>query len=214
MNNLFTFISNNLELDELDTKGFGSIKLNGMKYTTHSYYAKGIGHVSRMVVSGMLGLMKMETIVINPFEVDAPLFSYDRIEMPGKITLIEELYNTTIENVFDDKGFIELLRNFTCLADRESKPQWYDDIRYNVSLSKTGKKADKQKIDELETKYLELYLETLRTSKVCDKDAKMAKAKSYSDGLLDNGGPATDLFLKAYGKEKTTNFFRNVVFGA
>ena len=214
MNNLFTFISNNLELDELDTKGFGSIKLNGMKYTTHSYYAKGIGHVSRMVVSGMLGLMKMETIVINPFEVDAPLFSYDRIEMLGKITLIEELYNTTIENNFDDKGFIELLRNFTCLADRESEPQWYDDIRYSVSLSKAGKKADKEKIDELESKYLELYLETLRTSKACDKDAKMAKAKSYSDGLLDNGGPATDLFLKAYGKEKTTNFFRNVVFGA
>lgn len=214
MTNLFTHISNNLKLTELDTKGFGSIKINGMKYATNSYYAKGVGHVSRMVVSGMLELMKMETIVINPFEVDAPLFSYDRIEMLSKITLIEELYNTTIKNDFCDKDFNELLKNYACLADRESKPQWYDDIRYKASLSKTGKKADKDKMDELEAKYLELYLETLKTSKVCDKETKMAKAKSYSDGLLNNGDPATDLFLKSYGKEKTTEFFRNVVFGA
>ena len=42
---------------------------------------------------------------------------------------------------------------------------------------------------------------------------KKHKADQYRDGLLENGGPAVDTFLKAWGKEKTKRFFEEVLFG-
>ena len=44
-------------------------------------------------------------------------------------------------------------------------------------------------------------------------EAKKAKAAIYSNGLIENGGPATDPFLQAFGKEKTKEFFEKVLFG-
>ena len=42
---------------------------------------------------------------------------------------------------------------------------------------------------------------------------RLLKADAYRDGLLDNGGPATDAFLKVWGKEKTAELFQKVLFG-
>lgn len=37
--------------------------------------------------------------------------------------------------------------------------------------------------------------------------------KKYVDGLLSHGGPSTDVFVKALGKEKATDLFENHLFG-
>jgi hypothetical protein len=42
---------------------------------------------------------------------------------------------------------------------------------------------------------------------------KKAKAAEYSDGLIKNGGPSTDVFKKEFGDEKTGRYFREVLFG-
>ena len=33
------------------------------------------------------------------------------------------------------------------------------------------------------------------------------------NGLLSNGGPSTDVFIKMFGKEKTTYLYKNILFG-
>ena len=38
--------------------------------------------------------------------------------------------------------------------------------------------------------------------------------KNYSNGLIENGGVSTDLFVKAMGEEKTRVFFDQVLFKA
>lgn len=48
---------------------------------------------------------------------------------------------------------------------------------------------------------------------VADKAAKRALSDSYVQGLLDNGGPSTDQFVKMLGIERTTEYFKKIIFG-
>ncbi len=59
--------------------------------------------------------------------------------------------------------------------------------------------------------YFEAYT-ALHAPVVTDAAAKKEKSDYYVDGLLSNGGPATDVFLKSLGREKTTALFKNVLF--
>ena len=49
----------------------------GMAFDTKAWEIYGIGHLCVMRMKAFLGLMKMETIVIAPFERDLPLFNAD-----------------------------------------------------------------------------------------------------------------------------------------
>ena len=73
------------------------LKVSGMNFHIRSFTAPGLGHVSEMTASGFFGLMKMDTLIITPTEVDMPLFSYDRVLAMGNDTLIFELYDTLLE---------------------------------------------------------------------------------------------------------------------
>ena len=46
-----------------------------------------------------------------------------------------------------------------------------------------------------------------------DPEEKKRRAAVYSDGLVANGGPSTDVFKKSFGDEKTKEFFDKVLFG-
>ena len=41
---------------------------------------------------------------------------------------------------------------------------------------------------------------------------KRKKADAYINGLLEHGGPSTDVFVKHLGKEKTEKLFHEVLF--
>lgn len=44
-------------------------------------------------------------------------------------------------------------------------------------------------------------------------DKKREKTEYYANGLLERGGPSTDVFKKSLGKEKTEELFKKVLFG-
>ena len=46
-----------------------------------------------------------------------------------------------------------------------------------------------------------------------DKLEKQRKASVYVEGLLENGGPSTDVFVKGLGHERTARLFRHILFG-
>ena len=46
-----------------------------------------------------------------------------------------------------------------------------------------------------------------------DAAKKQEKASVYVEGLLEKGGPSTDVFKKALGDEKTGLLFRKYLFG-
>lgn len=191
---------------------FTKMKVGGMEFQIWAFHAEGLGHVSAMSARGYFGLMKMDTLIINPTERDLPLFSYDRVHAMGNDTLIYELYNTLLECA-DLNGIETVKTKYTALPDFDLGQHWYDPIKLPVSLSKKGKKTQTAAFDACTMEYLEAFLKAAAVAPYCDPAAKKEKASVYVEGLLEHGGPSTDVFKKGIGDEKTALLFRNFLFG-
>ena len=205
-------VTEQFHLNALDTGAYQTLKANGMTFKIWAFRAEGLGHVSAMEASGFFGLMKMDTLIITPTEVDMPLFSYDRVHAMGNDTLIYELYDTMVgqpnlSELDKAKGRTNLL------PDHDLGKHWYDDIKLPQSFSKKCKKVQSPTFDNAAHQYLVAFLNAAKSAPVCDADSKREKASVYVEGLLEHGGPSTDVFKKAIGEEKTAELFRTVLFG-
>ena len=197
-------------LSEIDAKDMSNLKASGMKFTIRAYTAEELGHVSVMCAKGFFGLMKMDTLIINPVQIDLPLYSYDRIFAAGNDTLIVELYDT-LEGTYAQEHLQNVKAEYTDLEERDPGEHWYDNIKLASSISKKGKKKQSARFDELTLKHFDAYLST--GEKTTDVSAKKEKASYYVNGLLEKGGPSTDVFKKSLGVETTTKLFKEILFG-
>ena len=200
-------------LTEESAGEFANLKAKGMKFQIKKYHAKGLGSVSVMEAKGFFGLMQMDTLIVNPLEKDLPLLSYDRVLAMGNDTLIIELYDTFIEkqDLLELKAWKEENKE---LPEHDLGKHWYDNIKLAESVSKKGKKEHSDAFHKFTAMYFDKYLDG-RGAKtiVCDINAKRKKASVYVEGLLSNGGPSTDVFMKEFGESQTAKLFRQVLFG-
>ena len=206
---LLSVISEKYPIKPIEGTNIDGLKASGMKFNIRAYYAEGLGHVSVMTAKGFFGLMKMDTLIVNPKELDLPLYSYDRIFAMGNDVLIVELYDTLVNMA--GFGMKDIKNSYSDLADRDPGEHWYDSIKLPVSISKKGKKLNTPRMNELTLEHFAAYLaEAKPTDEV---SVKMDKASVYVEGLLTKGGPSTDAFKKAIGEERTADLFRNILFG-
>ena len=209
---LLKAIEKQYPLTEVDAGDYKNLKANGMKFSIQAYTAEGLGWVSVMTASGFFGLMKMDTLIINPRDVDMPLLSYDRVHAMGNDTLIYELYDTMVGH--PDLSLLDKAKGRTnLLPDHDLGKHWYDEIKLPQSLSKKGKKSYKQAFDRAVEGNLTAFLDCARTAVSCEAQLKREKASVYVEGLLSNGGPSTDVFKKGIGEQKTADLFRRILFG-
>lgn len=212
---ILALINSHYPLVRKDIREFATFKAKGMNFRCEAFYATGLGHVSVMRAKGMLGLMKMDTLVIAPENKDLPLLSYDRILAMGNDTLIIELYDTMGEEKADLSLINSIKNKFACLperfADGKEPKHWYDDIRLAETTSKKGKKAHRIGFNAYATEYIYSYLSL--DANECEAKEKRVRTDVYVDGLLANGGPATDVFKKELGAEKTHEILKTVLFG-
>ena len=208
---LLSMIGERYPLSPIDAGDLSTLKASGMRFTVAAYHAKGLGHVSVMRASGFFGLMKMDTLMIVPEDVDLPLYSYDRIYAMGNDTLIVELYNTMTEPA--ELSLLGAVKDrFSHLTERDPGEHWYDSIKLPESISKKGKKKATAELDQLTLLHFTAYLNA-PVAPTSDKVSKAELSRRYVLGLLENGGPSTDVFKKTLGEEKTERLFRNVLFG-
>lgn len=198
-------------LTYIDPEKFSKIKAGAMTFKINRYYAKGIGNISVINGSAMLGLMKMDTVIINPFERDLPLLSYDRIFVMGNDTLLIELYDTLLSSC-NLNAFQKAEQLSTVLPNHPLGSHWYDNIRLPQSVSKRGKKKYTPLFDTLTLEFINAYIATALSASECNTEQKRKKASEYTEGLLANGGPSTDAFKKHLGKNKTETLFREILF--
>ena len=206
-------IEKSFSLSERDSGEYSSAKVGPMKFQIRYFDAAGLGRVSVMKGSAMFGLMKMDTLIVNPFARDMALFSYDRIYAMGNDTIFLELYDTRM----DKSGLMEdiesVVSRYDDIPEQPVAPNWYDNIKLPGSLKKKGKKNITPRFDRLAQEYLNSFIELVRQAPECDVRQKKKAAAVYTQGLLKNGGPSTDQFVKAKGKEYTEYLFRNILFG-
>ena len=212
VNRLLDAIEKNYPLTEQDVGDFRQLKANGMKFSIRAFQADGLGWVSVMTASGFFGLMRMDTFIINPTEVDMPLLSYDRVHAMGNDTLIYELYDTLVGQ--PDLSELDKAKGRTkLLPDHDLGKHWYDDIKLPQSFSKKCKKIQTPLFNDAAYQYLVAFLNAAKAAPACDAEAKREKASVYVEGLLSNGGPSTNVFKKSLGAEKTAELFRHTLFG-
>ncbi len=102
--------------------------------------------------------------------------------------------------------------SFSHLPDRDPGEHWYDDIKLPQSISKKGKKAHTAELDAMTAAHFDAYLNA-PSANVTDIEKKRELSARYVNGLLERGGPSTDVFKKTLGMEATEKLFRNVLFG-
>lgn len=214
-NKILDLVKQRYTLKEKNVGEFKSFKAKGMTFTCKAYEAEGLGHVSVMCAKGFFGLMQMDTVVIAPEKRDLPLLSYDRIVAVGNDTLIVELYDTMGEEKVNMCLINSIKNKYSLLPERfangEEPKHWYDDIRLPETTSKKGKKKDKQAFDTYAIEYVSSYLSL--EAKECDVEDKKKRTNLYVDGLLTQGGPATDVFKEEFGFDKTSDILKTVLFG-
>ena len=208
---LLAMIAAQFPLTELPCGEFANMKVSGMKFSVRRFHAEGLGPVSVMVAKGFFGLMKMDTLIINPTEKDMPLLSYDRVLAMGNDTLIYELYDTLLGSA--DLSCLDAVKKEAAYQpDHDLGSHWYDSIKLPQSLSKKGKKKETAGFDVTALHYLAQYLTAAVGAANCQTPEKLEKAGVYVEGLLTHGGPSTDVFKKGIGEEKTAQLFREVLF--
>lgn len=211
MHKVIELFSKAYQLKEIDVKEFKKMKVRPMKFEVSAYDIPNIGRLTYMKGSAMLGLMKMDTIVLTSYTKDMPLISYDRIKVGKKDTILIELYDTCKTKV--DYPTLEAASNkFNSYPKYESKPAWYDTLRRKESVAATTK--GKNDFDTLLEEYIKALIDVINDSNDISREEKKPLNEVYINGLLEKGGASTSMFLKKCGKEKTAEFFHKYFFGS
>lgn len=207
-----SLVKNTYQVKERNLESYSIIKKKGMTFHISGYEVKDIGYISTLQMSAMFGLMKMRMLVFTPLNVDAPLFSYDYINAMGNETLLLELYDTQIEPT-DLTALNAVKANYNRLPNHDLGTHWYDHLKLTPSLAKKGKKLTED-YQKLCNDYFHAYLTLLDKAPACDRAAKQAKVREYTNGLLTNGGPSTDQFKNLIGDEATKDLFTRFIFSS
>ena len=200
-------------VSERDTGKYRDLKRSGMHFIISAYSIRGLGSMSVIEMSAMLGLMKMESFILTAESLDLPLFSGDFISAMGKRTLLMEFYDTMLSPLpeSDAAEYRSVKAKYADLPLYGNEPHWYDSIRYDFTLGASDKSLKARK-EEITADYLAAYLKHASHAPAADPARKKAKTKAYVDGLFENGGPAVDQFRKLFGEEAAREIFENFVF--
>lgn len=193
-----------------DMGAFATIKRSGMRFDLASYEWKGIGYLSTIETKGFLGLMRMESMIFTPLEVDAPLSAYDGMHVFGKDILILESYDTTIAPV-DLSTLEEIKSRYTDLPNRAATSGWEKDFMLAPCLSKEGRKIG-ERCRALSDEWLNEYLRLLEKAPKCNMEEKRERIKRYTDNLFKQGGVAVNQFKKMLGEEAALELLGEYVF--
>lgn len=209
---LFALLKEGAPLKPVDMGDFARVDKNGLHFQLECWQAGDLGQLSRVKMTGMLGLMKMETLVFTPLTVDAPLYSFDYIHAMGQDTLLLELYDTQL-GIFDGTPWTEVLKQGQNLPDNKLEPRWYDGLKLSPTLSKKGKKL-KAPMEALAQGWTKVYMEELKKAPACEIAQKREKVGAYVQGLLTKGGPSVNQFKKLIGEEAAEELFSRYIFPA
>ena len=157
----------------------------GMTFETKSWEIRGIGHLCVMRMNAFVGLMKMETIVIAPFEADLPLYNADWVKAFGNET---------------QEKFGKIKAAFADLPDAPTGEHWYDSVLYPCTIHKKGKGLT-DRFNKLAKEYTDLFVAELAAAEKCPADAKRARVSAFAHKLVENDGPAVSMMAKLFGKE-------------
>ena len=213
INYFLSELKKNYECKQIDVGDFREVKIEGSKITIEAFDVDGVGRVSTVEVIGFLKLWKMQSVIINPLEKDAPIYYYHRHNRKGRDICKIEVLDMLLE-VKEYPEFDAILEKYADIQDLEDKPNWYDEIKMPSCILKTVKKDAAAQLDEVTKDHFAVYLKVLEDSPICGKSRKTEFVKEFTDGLVDEAGIAVlQLFRSYYKKHIAKALCLDVLFG-
>ena len=202
------------ELAELDLGDDAHLEKNGMAFDTEAYAVAGLGHLCVMRMKAMLGLMRMETVVLAATEKDLPLFNIDWVGVAALETQLIEYYDTQLEPCSDELlNMLRVVKSHAAdLPDKGSTPHWYDALIMPVSLGKRGIGCTRR-FNEVSREAFTSFVSKADSLPPCDSVAKAEKVRSFAEELVSRGGPAVDQVAKLFGAETARRLVVNHMYG-
>lgn len=196
--------------------GFDTFRAGPVRYRLRRLWAGGLGNIAVLCGRGPLGLMQLETLLIDPFERDMPLLSCDYIASLGKRMLLVEYYDTMVNPSEYRPGPLEKVRDSLAgIPEMTTGGHWYDSLRLPASFGKKGGPGDRLRLQDGLDAVLTAYVSQAQKLEVLSGPAaarKRARADDYVQGLLGHGGPSTDVFMRELGAERTRELFERYLF--
>ncbi|MBQ6560499.1 MAG: hypothetical protein IJL85_06690, partial [Erysipelotrichaceae bacterium] len=146
-------------LTKRDMQNLQKIKKGATNILCDAYEIEGVGNLFLMEMKAMLGMMKMETYVITPFEKDLSFCNIDTVQAMGNDMCLFEMYKTALHDE-DLSGFEQIKEKYKDLPEYDGGEHWYDSLRLSSSIGKKGKKIMAEGNAMLEECLME-YLNTL-----------------------------------------------------
>lgn len=179
---------------------------------------EGVGNLLAMTAKDVEE-NQLSTFVVMPYYKNLPLFSTDYVYNGDKRFFLIEVYDLS---VYHDDAWQQGIDAFAASANAwddmpefPTQPRWYDDIRPVCIAKAPSREQDDVSLKRfLET--LGLFVNMEKAAPLLsdeDRARKWQINKSYSDGLIDEGGVSTDLWTAALGVENVRRFFDEVFFG-
>lgn len=203
------------KLRPLDIGGDARLSKSGMVFDTESYEVEGVGHLCIMSMKAMAGLMKMETVILSSTERDVPLLNLDWVSAFGKETQIAELYDTQLLPYPQEKlgAFNAIKTRDADIKDYEpGGSHAYDAMKYPESYRKTGRGVS-GRLSDAAKDYISIFEAQLYDAEACDREAKTAKIREFTDTLISDGGVAVNQMTKLFGRETAERVIRRHMYG-
>ncbi len=208
-------LSRTYTLKQLDLGTDARLVKKGFTFETESYEVAELGHLCVMRMKAMLGLMRMETVVLSVTHRDVPLINLDYVKAFGKETQMVELYDTQIAFEPEDlqKAFLQIRDRDADLADYASaEKHWYDEILYPCSYLKTGKGVS-GRLAGAARDCAGSYISLLARAPACDPAEKQGKTRHFAETLFASGGPAVDQVTKLFGRDTAERLIFRHMYG-
>ena len=208
-------LSRTYSMKQLDLGADARLSKKGFTFDTESFEITELGHLCIMRMKAMLGMMRMETVILSVTHRDMPLINLDYVKAAGKETQIVELYNTQIASEAEElqEAFRKIRDRDADLADYTSAgTHWYDDILYPCSYHKTGKGVS-DRLAGAARDCAGKYLSLLSSAPACDPAEKQDKTRDFTETLLKSGGPAINQMTRLFGRDTAERMILRHMYG-
>ena len=201
-------------IDEL----FAYPVVSGRPNHVRRFDIKGVGNLLAMTAKDVEA-NQLSSFVIMPYYKNLPLFSTDFVYNDDNRFFLIEIYDLSVAH---DEVWNAGIGTFDACAKAwddmpvfPTQPRWYDKILpVCIAKAPTCEQDDLSIQRFLETLGLFVQMEkALPVLSAEDRAKKWQLNKDYSDGLIDEGGVSTDLWISALGAENVRRFFDEVFFG-
>ncbi|MCR5067934.1 MAG: hypothetical protein K6A14_07730 [Erysipelotrichaceae bacterium] len=202
------------QVREADLKDNALLKKAGMKFAMRSFEVADLGHFFIMDMTGMLGAMNMETCVLAVDTKKVPLVNIGYVNAMGKESMMAEYYDLAhdvLPEGYPEK-FEALKKADSALEDYPAEEQWYNKYLLPFTYRKKGKKA-REHFLKVAGQHVDVLLDMIEKAEPADPEERQKITLSFAQGLLDEGGPAINQFVKLFGRQKTEEVVKKCMYG-